>query len=180
MATRFTSNTVCIAVPFSGWCIFTTVYHKNSLILLAFHPFGGNPWHCTLQPPLATELRLLQARAAPRCLCCGLFVCPSVRPSSVRCRLVCSPLPRWVLGAPVSWICVVWLALRCQPRAPPARVPRRRLSYLGRAGGLEAQGRPVSPRLVLFSVCLICLVCDVCCDCCFLLYVLVLFLFIFL
>ena len=58
-----------------------------------------NPWHCTLQPPLATELRLLQARAAPRCLRCGLFVCPSVRPSSVRCRLVCSPLPRWVLGA---------------------------------------------------------------------------------
>ena len=46
------------------------------------------------------------------------FVCPSVRPSSVRRRLVCSLLPRWVLGAPVSWICVVWLALRCQPRAP--------------------------------------------------------------
>ena len=63
------------------------------------------------------------------------FVCLSVRSSvrpSVRCRLVCSPLPRWVLGAPVSWtMCVVWLALRCQPRAPPARVPRRRLSYPG-------------------------------------------------
>ena len=37
------------------------------------------PWHCTHQPPLATEPRLLQARAASKCSCCGLFVCPSVR-----------------------------------------------------------------------------------------------------
>jgi len=68
-------------------------------------------------------------RPGARVVVC-LSVCSSVRPS-VRCRLVCSPLPRWVLGAPISWICVVWLALRCQPRAPPARVPRRRLSYPG-------------------------------------------------
>ena len=50
------------------------------------------------------EFRLLQSRAAPRCLRCGLFVCPSVRPLSVRCRLVCSPLSRWILDIPASWI----------------------------------------------------------------------------
>ena len=51
-------------------------------------------------------------------------------------------------------------ALRCQPRVPPARFPRRRLSYPNWAGRLEAQGHPVTPRLVLF-VCLFCLSCVV-------------------
>ena len=63
------------------------------------------------------------------------FVCLSVCPSVVRplsCLFSSSSLG---LGAPVSWICVVWLALRCQPRAPLARVLRRKLSYPGRFGG---------------------------------------------
>ena len=71
------------------------------------------PWHCTHQPPLATEPRLLQARAAPRCSCCGLFVCPSVRlsvrPFVVVLFVLLFLAGFWVLQSAGS----VWSGWRC-------------------------------------------------------------------
>ena len=62
--------------------------------------------------------------------------------------VLCSPLPRWVLGASVGWLCVGWLALRHLLQGPSFRK------------GLEAQGRPASPRV--WCVCVLCSVWCVC------------------
>ena len=61
--------------------------------------------------------------------------------------VLCAPLPRWVLGASVGWLCVGWLALRHLLQDPSFRK------------GLEVQGRPVVLRLFVFCVLFVLSVC---------------------
>ena len=99
---------------------------------MALHSFA--PWRASAK-----------ARAAPRCLTCLCLsvVCGCV---GVWCGcghvcvcvcvcVLCAPLSLWVLGASVGWLCVGWLALRHLLQGP---------SFWK---GLEAQGRPASPRV---------------------------------
>ena len=75
--------------------------------------------------PLATELRLLQARAAFRCCCCGL-VCLSVCLSACVCLLLCLFVLLFVLLLLAGfWVLQstgsVWAGWRCAVSPGPPR-----------------------------------------------------------
>ena len=119
------------------------------------------PWHCTLVAPWRASAKARAALRCLTCLClsvvCGCVVwvwsCVRVCVCVCVCVCSCSPLPRWVLGASVGWLCVGWLALRHLLQGPSFQK------------GLEAQGRPASPRVWCVCVC-VCVCCAVFCVVC--------------